>query len=170
MVIFQRGLTPLYSCCICEQTKGMHGRCPRPSKGKNGTVKNAAPLWLLGALPHHLPIFSLSLTDKEVLPTEAFGVFTSLGLNERLFTVSVQELHTLVSCVFLCGSKQEQHLEASPGNSLPHSPCPGPKNIISKSYLLPSPIGVNVCMTKSKLPQKDPKIESSIKEVPDLFF
>ncbi|XP_053155561.1 rap guanine nucleotide exchange factor 3 isoform X3 [Hemicordylus capensis] len=36
-----------------------------------------------------------STGDKEVLPMEAFGVFTSLGLNERLFAVSVQELHTL---------------------------------------------------------------------------
>lgn len=36
-----------------------------------------------------------SAGDKEVLPMEAFGVFTSLGLNERLFVVSVQELHTL---------------------------------------------------------------------------
>ncbi|XP_062975330.1 rap guanine nucleotide exchange factor 3 isoform X1 [Elgaria multicarinata webbii] len=33
--------------------------------------------------------------DKEVLPMEVFGVFTSLGLNERLFAVSVQELHSL---------------------------------------------------------------------------
>ncbi|KAG8129676.1 hypothetical protein E2320_016360 [Naja naja] len=37
-----------------------------------------------------------SAGDKVVLPTEAFGVFTSLGLNERLFAVSVQELHNLV--------------------------------------------------------------------------
>nr|XP_020634675.1 rap guanine nucleotide exchange factor 3 isoform X1 [Pogona vitticeps] len=33
--------------------------------------------------------------DKEVLPMEAFGVFTSLGVNERLFAVTVQELHIL---------------------------------------------------------------------------
>uniref|UniRef100_A0A8D2J4Y0 Rap guanine nucleotide exchange factor 3 n=1 Tax=Varanus komodoensis TaxID=61221 RepID=A0A8D2J4Y0_VARKO len=36
-----------------------------------------------------------SAGDKEVLPMDAFGVFTSLGLNERLFAVSVQELHSL---------------------------------------------------------------------------
>ncbi|XP_042303949.1 rap guanine nucleotide exchange factor 3 isoform X2 [Sceloporus undulatus] len=36
-----------------------------------------------------------SAGDKEVLPMEAFGVFTSLGLNERLFAVTAQELHTL---------------------------------------------------------------------------
>ncbi|XP_008114635.2 rap guanine nucleotide exchange factor 3 isoform X1 [Anolis carolinensis] len=33
--------------------------------------------------------------DKEVLPMETFGVFTSLGLNERLFAVTAQELHAL---------------------------------------------------------------------------
>uniref|UniRef100_A0A670Z1C9 Rap guanine nucleotide exchange factor 3 n=1 Tax=Pseudonaja textilis TaxID=8673 RepID=A0A670Z1C9_PSETE len=38
-----------------------------------------------------------STGDKVILPMEAFGVFTSLGLNERLFAVSVQELHNLVS-------------------------------------------------------------------------
>uniref|UniRef100_A0A670Z1C0 Rap guanine nucleotide exchange factor 3 n=1 Tax=Pseudonaja textilis TaxID=8673 RepID=A0A670Z1C0_PSETE len=36
-----------------------------------------------------------STGDKVILPMEAFGVFTSLGLNERLFAVSVQELHNL---------------------------------------------------------------------------
>ncbi|XP_061470528.1 rap guanine nucleotide exchange factor 3 isoform X2 [Rhineura floridana] len=36
-----------------------------------------------------------SAGDKEVLPMETFGVFTSLGLNERLFAASVQELHSL---------------------------------------------------------------------------
>ncbi|XP_028577037.2 rap guanine nucleotide exchange factor 3 isoform X1 [Podarcis muralis] len=36
-----------------------------------------------------------SVGDKEVLPLEAFGVFTSLGLNERLFAATVQELHSL---------------------------------------------------------------------------
>ncbi|KAM3847065.1 rap guanine nucleotide exchange factor 3 isoform 3-T3 [Vipera latastei] len=36
-----------------------------------------------------------SAGDKVLLPVEAFGVFTSLGLNERLFAVSVQELHNL---------------------------------------------------------------------------
>ncbi|XP_077185402.1 rap guanine nucleotide exchange factor 3 isoform X2 [Paroedura picta] len=36
-----------------------------------------------------------SAGDKEVLPMESIGVFTSLGVNERLFVVSLQELHTL---------------------------------------------------------------------------
>ncbi|XP_054859700.1 rap guanine nucleotide exchange factor 3 isoform X2 [Eublepharis macularius] len=36
-----------------------------------------------------------SAGDKEVLPMESIGVFTSLGLNERLFAASLQELHTL---------------------------------------------------------------------------
>ncbi|KAL7988094.1 hypothetical protein Chor_007013 [Crotalus horridus] len=38
--------------------------------------------------------------DKVILPMEAFGVFTSLGLNERLFAVSVQELHNLVELIY----------------------------------------------------------------------
>uniref|UniRef100_A0A8C0H8T7 Rap guanine nucleotide exchange factor 3 n=1 Tax=Chelonoidis abingdonii TaxID=106734 RepID=A0A8C0H8T7_CHEAB len=38
---------------------------------------------------------SFSLTDKVGLQMDTIGVYTSLGLNERLFVVNIQELHTL---------------------------------------------------------------------------
>lgn len=39
----------------------------------------------------------LSLAERVGLPMDAIGVYTSLGLNERLFVVNVQELGSLVS-------------------------------------------------------------------------
>lgn len=51
--------------------------------------------WPAGICPLLHP---LSLpADRAVLPPDAVGVFTALGLNERLFVVSRDELGSLVS-------------------------------------------------------------------------
>lgn len=48
-----------------------------------------------GSIP--APSILVSPTDKVGLPLDAVGVFTALGLNEKLFAVSGEELGSLVS-------------------------------------------------------------------------
>uniref|UniRef100_A0A493TIF0 Rap guanine nucleotide exchange factor 3 n=1 Tax=Anas platyrhynchos platyrhynchos TaxID=8840 RepID=A0A493TIF0_ANAPP len=60
----------------------------------------------LGRDREHLLVKVNSAGDKVGLQLDAVGVFTSLGLNERLFAVSVEELGGLVSTGALLGGGQ----------------------------------------------------------------
>uniref|UniRef100_A0A8C0FU77 Rap guanine nucleotide exchange factor 3 n=1 Tax=Bubo bubo TaxID=30461 RepID=A0A8C0FU77_BUBBB len=75
-----RALTPpLSSLCRLENGDGSvspHGNCPVPSQDRAPSPSPTVP----------------SLPDKVGLQLDAVGVFTALGLNERLFAVSVEEL------------------------------------------------------------------------------
>lgn len=50
-----------------------------------------------GSVPSSIPAPRSLPADRAVLPPDAVGVFTALGLNERLFVVSRDELGSLVS-------------------------------------------------------------------------
>lgn len=62
-------------------------------------------------------IIALPPADKVGLQLDAVGVFTSLGLNERLFAVSVEELGGLVSTGTVLGGGAARGWELLEGNS-----------------------------------------------------
>lgn len=76
------------------------------------------PLWkgLSRAQPGWGPFSILSPIDKVGLQMDAVGVFTALGLNERLFAVSMEELSSLVSTAW--GSWGGQHQPGGPPAAL----------------------------------------------------